>query len=166
MVTWSVDTLPQLFEVTTFTHLRQSTQPHMDWITFVSDGFWSMPTMTNVFTIHGHWSIGHLAIAQCTFPISKAAGYKVDVLEYHDAKGDYYKANYSEESGRVSRCHEKSAEKEKNSTNDRTPANDVRNRGEHIDGWAFDPDWVKGSVQMASLVFDATKPMECPMELL
>ena len=56
--------------------------------------------------------------------------------------------------------------KSKNSTNDRTPANDVRNRGEHIDGWAFDPNWVKGSLRMASLVFDATKPMECPMELL
>ena len=50
-------------------------------------------------------------------------------------------------------------------TNDRTPANDVRNRGQHIDGWGFDPDWEKGSLQMASLVFDATKPLECPLEL-
>ena len=55
--------------------------------------------------------------------------------------------------------------KSKNSTNDRTPANDVRNRGEHIAGWGFDPSWEKGSLQMASLVFDATKPVECPLQL-
>ena len=48
----------------------------------------------------------------------------------------------------------------------RTRANDVRNRGEHIAGWGFDPSWEKGSLQMASLVFDATKPLECPLELL
>ena len=47
----------------------------------------------------------------------------------------------------------------------RTRANDVRNRGEHIAGWGFDPSWEKGSLQMASLVFDATKPLECPLEL-
>ena len=35
--------------------------------------------------------------------ISKAAGYTVEVLEYHDAKGKYHKASYSEEGGRVSR---------------------------------------------------------------
>ena len=34
---------------------------------------------------------------------SQAAGYTVEVLEYHDAKGEYHKADYSEESGRVSR---------------------------------------------------------------
>ena len=41
----------------------------------------------------------------------------------------------------------------------RTPANDPRNRGQRIPGWGFDPNWVNGSVQMASLVFDAAKPM-------
>jgi len=50
-------------------------------------------------------------------------------------------------------------------SNDRTPANDPRNRGERIPGWGFDPNWVNGSVQMASLVFDAAKPMQCPLRL-
>ena len=30
--------------------------------------------------------------------------------------------------------------------------NDMQNRGKHIDGWAFDPNWVKEGLQMASLV--------------
>ena len=47
----------------------------------------------------------------------------------------------------------------------RTPANDPRNRGQRIPGWGFDPNWVNGSLQMASLVFDAAKPMECPLQL-
>ena len=34
----------------------------------------------------------------------------------------------------------------------RTLENDVQNRGKHIDGWAFDPNWVKEGLQMASLV--------------
>jgi len=79
----------------------------------------------------------------------EAAGYTVEMLEYHDVSGKFHKANYSEESGRVSR----------------TPANDPRNRGERIPGWGFDPNWVNGSLQMASLVFDAAKPMECPLQL-
>ena len=44
--------------------------------------------------------------------------------------------------------------------------NDVRNRGKHIAGWAFDPNWVKEGLQMASLVFDASKPTEWPLQLL
>ena len=39
-----------------------------------------------------------------------------------------------------------------NKPRQRTPENDVRNRGKHIDGWAFDPNWVKEGLQMASLV--------------
>ena len=38
-----------------------------------------------------------------TFLTCQAAGYTVEVLEHHNAKGEYHKANYSEESGRVSR---------------------------------------------------------------
>ena len=91
-----------------------------------------------------NWPFGH-----CTFPISKAAGYKIDVLEYHDAKGEFHKCR-----------------KRKVSTNHRTLENDVRNRGKHIAGWAFDPNWVKEGLQMASLVFDASKPTECPLQLL
>ena len=49
--------------------------------------------------------------------------------------------------------------------NHRTPANDPRNRGEKIPGWGFDPNWVNGSLMMASLVFDAAKPVECPLQL-
>ena len=30
-----------------------------------------------------------------------------------------------------------------NKSRHRTPENDVQNRGKHIDGWAFDPNWVK-----------------------
>ena len=88
------------------------------------------------------------------------------MLEYHDVSGKFHKANYSEESGRVSRSNlpQKSANLLK-TCNDRTPANDPRNRGERIPGWGFDPNWVNGSLQMASLVFDAAKPMECPFQL-
>ena len=35
---------------------------------------------------------------------------------------------------------------------ERTLENNVQNRGKHIDGWAFDPNWVKEGLQMASLV--------------
>ena len=52
-----------------------------------------------------------------------------------------------------------------NTCNHRTPANDPRNRGEKIPGWGFDPNWVNGSLMMASLVFDAAKPVECPLQL-
>ena len=31
----------------------------------------------------------------------QAAGYVVEVLEYHDVKGQYHKADYTEEAGRV-----------------------------------------------------------------
>ena len=90
------------------------------------------------------------------------------MLEYHDVKGDYHKANYTEEAGRVSRQHSfihiKDASS-KPSTDLRTPANDPRNRGEKIPGWGFDPNWEEGKVQMASLVFDAAKPTECPLRL-
>ena len=48
--------------------------------------------------------------------------------------------------------------------NDRTPANDPRNRGEKIPGWGFDPNWSEGKLQMVSLVFDAVKPVECPLK--
>jgi len=89
------------------------------------------------------WSVDTLP------PLFEAAGYTVEMLEYHDVAGKFHKANYTEESGRVSR----------------TPANDPRNRGERIPGWGFDPNWVNGSVQMASLVFDAAKPMQCPLRL-
>ena len=49
-------------------------------------------------------------------------------------------------------------------TNDRTPANDPRNRGEKIPGWGFDPNWSEGKLQIVSLVFDAVKPKECPLQ--
>ena len=89
------------------------------------------------------------------------------MLEYHDVSGKFHKANYSEESGRVSRSNlSESADRQiLKTSNDRTPANDPRNRGERIPGWGFDPNWVNGSLQMASLVFDAAKPMECPFQL-
>ena len=54
---------------------------------------------------------GFVGLARCmehlnnSQHIPKAAGYKVEVLEYH--------TNYSEESARVSRCHKHSAEKGK-----------------------------------------------------
>ena len=49
--------------------------------------------------------------------------------------------------------------------NYRTPANDPRNRGEYLPGFGWDPNWVNGSLMMASLVFDAVKPTECPLHL-
>ena len=86
------------------------------------------------------------------------------MLEYHDAKGEFHKANYSEESAWVSRCHKQSAEKGKRQQiTSQDAGNDVRNRGKHIAGWAFDPNWVKEGLLMASLVFDASKPTECPL---
>ena len=40
-----------------------------------------------------------------TFLIFQAAGFTVEMLEYHDVAGKFHKANYSEESGRVSRSN-------------------------------------------------------------
>ena len=34
---------------------------------------------------------------------TKVVGYEVKMLEYHDLKGKFHKAEYSEEGGRVSR---------------------------------------------------------------
>ena len=81
-------------------------------------------------------------------------------------KGEFHKVDYSEESGRVSRCHiclNKTTEEGDTFSNFRTPANDPRNQGKKIPGWGFDPDWVNGTLMMASLVFDATKPIGCPL---
>ena len=124
LVMWSVDseTLPQWFEVTTFSH---STQPHMETAgTFVWNQFCSIDDISDKF-LHHPWSIGHCmhifwdcgfsllkeTIILNTFPISKAAGYKVEVLEYHDAEGEFHKVNYTEESGRVRRKVEKEERK-------------------------------------------------------
>ena len=87
------------------------------------------------------------------------------MLEYHDVSGKFHKANYSEESGRVIRSNLSESADLLKTCNDRTPANNLRNRGQRIPGWGFDPNWVNGSLQMASLVFDAAKPMECPFQL-
>ena len=73
MVTWSVDTLPQLFEVTTFTHLRQSTQPHMDWITFVSDGFCLVHANYDK-CLHNPWSLVNWPFGHCTMHIPYIQG--------------------------------------------------------------------------------------------
>ena len=89
----------------------------------------------------------------------------MEVLEYHDVKGQYHKADYTEEAGRVSRLIRSSSMNIlKMPTNDRTPANDPRNRGKKIPGWGFDPNWSEGKLQIVSLVFDAVKPKECPLQ--
>ena len=89
------------------------------------------------------------------------------MLEYHDVSGKFHKANYSEESGRVSRSNlsESAGRQILKTSNDRTPANDPRNRGEYLPGFGWDPSWVNGSLMMASLVFDAVKPTECSLQL-
>lgn len=97
-----------------------STQPHMV--------MWSVDTLPQLFEV---------------------AGYIVEILEYHDLSGDFHKVQYNEEGGRVGR----------------TPANDPRNRGEYLPGFGWDPNWVNGSLMMASLVFDAVKPTQCPLQL-
>ena len=39
----------------------------------------------------------------CLYNPLKVVGYKVELLEYHDLKGQFHKADYSEEGGRVER---------------------------------------------------------------
>ena len=156
----------------------------------------------------------------------KVVGYEVEMLEYHDLKGQFHKAEYSEEGGRVERWdlilktkdRKKDRNRKEDSTdwhflwmqlhllqsykgwclpnqsfrvnlnsqlalnvwtwciferlhlmksfkNNRTPANDPRNRGENPHGFGWDPDWVNGTLMMASLVFDAVKPTSCPLQL-
>ena len=84
----------------------------------------------------------------------------------HDAKGEFHKANYSEESARVSRCHKQSAEKGKcQQITGRWKTTCETAESTLMDG-LLTPNWVKEGLQMASLVFDASKLTECPLQLL